>query len=457
MNLFSVINNNFFNLLSSDSNNRIYSDCLLKIYDVYEHEVSYKLPRYVIKDSILGYLRDEHISPEDEYKTTDNYASAILRKFIEASWIEEETDDTTYERQIIMTDNGIALAEFLQKLIKPPKVEYSSYIFNIYNTLNNREQWKNDPYVFAVKEVYKNAKKLSNSLKKLSTSIRAVIEKTVKEETLQSLTDNLISYCDGDFIKEYSRLVKQHNIHIYRTKIRSLLDELKSERYYEIIVAGCYCEENFSDESEAENFVDNMFNATMRFLTDDYDKIMGDIKRKINIYFALAIGRARFLINRDENTQGYIEQTMKFLIEEYGDSDDIYLPEEADNLFNLFTQEYLDIKSLRFPPNRTTIEHADESEDVTLTEEDIKSEREKQKKAAYNPYNKHLMKKYALSLMGNKQELYARDIPVKEHSDLLTVISLAAYALENGFDIEVLDGYNKYGEYVVRNFVIRRK
>ncbi len=37
MNLFNVINNNFFNPLSGESNNRIYSDVLLKIYDLFEN------------------------------------------------------------------------------------------------------------------------------------------------------------------------------------------------------------------------------------------------------------------------------------------------------------------------------------------------------------------------------------------------------------------------------------
>ena len=77
MNLFDVINSNFFNTLSGESNNRIYSDILLRIYDLFEHEVSYKLSRQAIKDTVLGYLRDEHIDPKDEYKTTDNSARAI--------------------------------------------------------------------------------------------------------------------------------------------------------------------------------------------------------------------------------------------------------------------------------------------------------------------------------------------------------------------------------------------
>lgn len=201
-----------------------------------------------------------------------------------------------------------------------------------------------------------------------------------------------------------------------------------------------------------------MFNATMRFLSDDYDKIMSDIKRKINVYLTLAIGRAHFLINHDENTQGYIEQTMKFLIEEFGDSDsDMTLPYDAGGLFNIFTQGYIDRKSLSFPKSRRAIERADASEDVHLSDEEIQQAREEQLKEAYNPYSKDLMKKYVLKLMGNNRELFARDIPVKQRSDVLTVISSAAYALENGFDIEIEDGYIENGGYVIRDFVIRRK
>ena len=52
--------------------------------------------------------------------------------------LEEEIDDATYEKQIIMTESGIALAEFLNLLEKPEKEEFSSHIYNIY--LNNYTQ-----------------------------------------------------------------------------------------------------------------------------------------------------------------------------------------------------------------------------------------------------------------------------------------------------------------------------
>lgn len=49
------------------------------------------------------------------------------------------------------------------------------------------------------------------------------------EGTLVSLTENIIAYCDGDFIREYSRLVKQQNIHLYRICITQELERLKGE------------------------------------------------------------------------------------------------------------------------------------------------------------------------------------------------------------------------------------
>ena len=115
-----------------------------------------------------------------------------------------------------MPEQGLLLAEFLIQLAKPKKEEYSGYIFNIYNTLKNEELWLENPYVNGIRSIHMNAKLLSKSLKKLSTFIRKIIEKMVNEGSLESLTENLLEYFDGSFIREYSRFTKQQNIHVYR-------------------------------------------------------------------------------------------------------------------------------------------------------------------------------------------------------------------------------------------------
>ena len=80
----------------------------------------------------------------------------MIRKFCskEVGWLEEDTDDATYEKHIMMTEQGVFLAEFLQKMMKPEWEEFSSYIFNIYNILQNPDQWEPDIYVNALRSVY---------------------------------------------------------------------------------------------------------------------------------------------------------------------------------------------------------------------------------------------------------------------------------------------------------------
>ena len=138
---------------------------------------------------------------------------------------------------------------------------------------------------------------LSKALKRLATFIRKIIERMVNEGTFESLTENIIEYCEGSFIKEYTRLTKQQNIHVYRGIIRKQLDRLQSEpEIFELLVIGCVVEEEIS-EQEAEEKVITLIQSTKRFLTDDYDRIMKDIKHKINIYLHVAVGRMRFIYN----------------------------------------------------------------------------------------------------------------------------------------------------------------
>ena len=138
-NLFDALPIGFFNCLASGSSNRIYSDCLLLIYHEYDREITYRIARSRIRDALAIYLLENHIDYLDDEMTTDrNYnqlANSVIRKFCskEVGWLEEDTDDATYEKHIMMTEQGVFLAEFLQKMMKPEWEEFSSYIFNIYN------------------------------------------------------------------------------------------------------------------------------------------------------------------------------------------------------------------------------------------------------------------------------------------------------------------------------------
>jgi hypothetical protein len=459
-----MIPTGFFNNLASGSNQRIYSDCIQLIYKEYEREISYRIPRNRIRDALAIYFLENHVElSQDEYsgdRTANDMAGAVIRKFLakEIGWLDEEIDDATYEKQIVMTENGIALAEFLNQLEKPEKEEFSSYIYNIYNTLNNADQWKENPYVNGIKNINKNARDLSKALKKLSTFIRKIIEKMIQEKTLESLTENIMEYCEGNFIREYSRLSKQQNIHIYRMFIKTKLDAMiVDEKVFNQIVEDCSQEENI-DYEQAQDVVLDMIQSTKRFLVEDYDQIMRDIKHKINVYLQIAVGRARFIRNREKDIRGNVERTMRFIMEEMEDfSMKDELPEDMDNLFTMNRHEFIDEGSIRFPRQNQPIKASVVSEIEEMTDEAIQAAKEAQQKEAYNPYSRDLMKIYLEQKMGDGRELESDELPLNSKGDMLANLSAIAYAGDNGFDVEILDGYYEVNDMILRRFRIVRE
>ena len=459
MNVFNCIPSGFFNCLASGSNQKTYADCIQIIYKEYEREISYRIPKYRIRDIIAMYFSDtrEELSEEDYNgdRTPQAMSGEVIRRFLspETGWLDEEIDDGTYEKQIIMTEQVIALAEFLIQLQKPEREEFSSYVYNIYNTLNNREQWAENGYVNGLKSIYKNARELSKSLKKLSTFIRKIIEKMIQEETLESLSMNIIEYCEGNFIKEYSRLTKQQNIHIYRGQIKKKLDEfLLDNDFIEEMILQCKKEE-FVSRNDAENIVLDMIHHTKKFLVEDYDQIMREIKHKINLYFTIAYGRIRFIRNRQNDIKGNVETVIKYIMEDMDELDmRDEVPEEISNLFLIEKHQFLDEGSVRFPPKEKTIKKVVESELEELTEEAVKEAKRLQEREAYNPYSVTLMKKYVEQCMNGRGEVTSDELPMDTKESLLANLSAVAYSKENGFNIELLDGYIETESMLLKRF-----
>ena len=464
-NVFNAIPENFFNYLASNSNQRLYSKCLRLIYEQYEREISYRIPRNQVRDALAIYLLENHVSLETDEETGPmknhtELATSILRKFCAKSvgWLEEENDDATYEKQIMITEQGLLLAEFLIQLEKPEKEEYSGYIFNIYNTFQNEELWRENPYVNGIKNIYMNAKALSKSLKKLSTFIRKIIERMVNEGSLESLTENLLEYFDGSFIREYSRLIKQQNIHVYRNYIRAKLDELRADqKLLEQLALECTAEEEL-EKKEAQEYVLDMIAATRKFLVEDYDRIMKDIKHKINVYLQVAIGRARFLRNRETDEKGNVEQTVKYIVEEMNELGwEEEVPETLQALFTFEAHSFIDAASLRYPRKQQAIRQATVSEIEEMTEEDLEKARRALEKEAYNPFSKDKMREYLKLCMNGRTVIQAEDLPMDHKEDMLAALSAVVYGDENGFDIIPLEGYLEANEMLLRRFKIVRR
>ena len=463
LNLFDVIPRGFFNNLSSQARNRIWSDCLMIIYEEYDREVSYRLPRSRIQNTLARYLLENQVDWQDpEVDDPKNYmtiAGSIIRNLCspDVRWLEEDSDENTFEKQIVMTEQGIMLAEFLLQLRQPEKDEYASYILGIYHIVTSQTIWETAPYEDGLRGIYRNAKALSKSLKKLSTFIRKIIERMASEESLKSLTDNIVEYCDGSFIREYSRLTRGQNIHLYRGDIRRKLEEIRDDLELEERMARSCAEIDHLSLEHAHLRIQEMMDSAQRFLFDDYDRIMADIRHKIYLYMQLALGRARFLQQRESSARSQVQQALRQLVSSVDESSICEeIPEDMQHLFNLHMYEYIDTRSIRFPRRFQMIRETEAVDVQEMTEEDLVRERQMQQREAHNPFSKQKMKLFLDLQMQGKDVLHTEDLPLSSQQDLLTSLSSVAYAQENGYAIVPEEGYVEADRILLRRFEVRR-
>ena len=110
-----------------------------------------------------------------------------------------------------------------------------------------------------------------------------------------------------------------------------------------------------------------------------------------------------------------------------------------------------DIRENRRRSKKTVIELEE------MTEADIEKARLAHEKEAYNPYAKEKMKEYLESVMGKNAAISSEDLPMQSKRDLLCALSAVAYSDENGYSVEVLDGYLEVNQMLLRRFDITKE
>lgn len=456
--VFDIIPADFFTILGRGNPNRVaYSEFLLKIYGLYENEISYRISRDIVRDTIAAFLLENHIEikeddvaevpGESEWNIKANF---IIRRFVVAGWLEEETDDSTLEKNIVMTDNGLSLAQFIETLKNPVRSEFSVSIYTIYNTLEHWVQGEQNPYKLILTPVYDEARKLSSALKKLATSIKKIIEGMLREGSLVSLTENIIKYCDGDFIREYSRLVQQQNIHLYREKISKRLEEFKGIGFFGALTQSVMDEDGCT-RTAAEDKVLRMLDSTRRFLHDDYNKIMKRIKDQINAYIKIAVARERILRNKGRDNRGNVEETVRYLVQNFDNDKLNKIDEEIQYLFHIHDYEFVDTSSLHYPHKNQSIQSNIEADVVEMSLEERERQKRQLQQESYNPYSKELMKKFLDGQLINGK-IDSSNLSLNDKKDVLTSMAAVTYARDNGYLIDVDEDFIESDEFKIRHW-----
>lgn len=130
------------------------------------------------------------------------------------------------------------------------------------------------------------------------------------------------------------------------------------------------------------------------------------------------------------------------------------LPDEMGALFLVDKNEFIDRGSIRFPRKAQIIRKETFADLEEMTEEDLEKARKVHEKEAYNPYSKEKMKAYLELAMGEEKSLSSDKLPMDSKRDLLCAMSATAYGEENGYSIQLKDGYVETNCMILRRFEI---
>jgi hypothetical protein len=201
-NPFDLLPASLFNLLSSQAGDlqAHYVAILLRIYKMAEFN-RFGLTREMVIAEIVDYLAHEGVegldavadvvreteeSEEDSASANEvqEYASWILRRLVEAGWLERE-QQVDYTEFIILPDYAFTLLEAFRTIQEQKPREYTGQLYTAHQLLTN----ENDDFspALALTQAYENVRQVVRGLNELNQNIRRYTDRVTRERPVAEL------------------------------------------------------------------------------------------------------------------------------------------------------------------------------------------------------------------------------------------------------------------------------
>ena len=428
-NLFSVLPNDFFKPLNSKYKDP-YADCLLAIYNSYKTEISYGVDRESVVSTLTDYFntRTDDISFDDDNsfeKDSRSKAQKTINYLKDCGWLDFE-EEKNYQQNVVLTEQAVPFIRTMNDVIKNEETEYQGLISQIHAVLQNEDLYSK-PYQFILKNVVNSTEQLVSSLKKLNISIKKHIDKQTKNKELSEIFSLFSVYNEEIVSKSLYRLKTSENIGKFRQSIKINLDKMLSEpKILKDLVEGYMEIEQETDSELAKDKIIEMI-IDVKSAFENLDKIIEDIDRKNNHYMKNAASRAKFELASGTNQEGKINAILRYLTEFSEEDESI-----PDNFFNVYVQKFVSEESIKKIPEKKTYEEVatiNETETLTAEERALKKQMLLDKQMA-RIYRKKI-EAFVLECLGEKDFIFASDIPIKNRKDFETLIYIRLFAIES--------------------------
>ncbi|WP_227765671.1 Wadjet anti-phage system protein JetA family protein [Zhaonella formicivorans] len=469
MELFAIIPERLFSLLASPLKED-YAAILFRIYDQYQM-TSFGMEREVILDIIQDYLEtrgaqpnfleslEEELAGGDGDSSLRSKAGTLLRKLEQTGWVKIEIW-ANYKQYINLPDYASKILDTLDKIRQNKQVEYQSYIYAAYTAVTSDEALR-QPHL-ALERAFEVTQELVNHLKALNHNIKRYMERMLAQDRAADiLRQHFHEYKLEVLDKAYHRLKTADNVSRYRPKIISKINEwLNDPLWVEEVVRQEVRMERQPNEEEARVETYRKLETIIQVYSG-MDELLEEIDRRNSQYASASLRQVEYLLSSGKNTEGQLLEILKFLAacqrEREFDSQNM---EDVNNVFNLFSQGFLDINSLAVPRSPAR-EHAggelqEPEEDPEVKEERLKSYLERMAKRI----TKEKVNAWILERMGNRQEIMAKELSIASIEDYIYLIYTAIFANSKKVQYKI-DQWSKeqvfsHG-FAYRDFRIKRK
>jgi hypothetical protein len=434
-NPFDLLPANLFNVLGTQSGlQRHYVAVLLRIYELAEFN-RFGLPREVVIGEIKDYLAEEgaeaaaqsKMEEEDGSVADDEggYAAWILRRLVEAGWLERE-QQADYSEYITLPDYAFTLLEAFRSIQQQKPREYTGQLYTAHQLITH--QGDDFSPALALTQAYENIRQVVRSLSELNQNIRRYTERATRNLPVAELLRLQYDDYASTLGPAYHALKTSDHVSRYRRDIVARLQEWQLDAGWLEHAAEELSTQSRLTPAQAESEISHY----MRFITnqlESLDPVLDEIDRRHTQYLRTSLRQIRHqLVSADGGFKDKLASLSRLLADLQAEEEE-WMPDEMPH-FQAAPISHPDADSLYALPQRRAPFVPGKILSPLLDSEDAQALRADTLQELGQAITPAKIRLFVARFLNGNRAIHVRDLPsdaFQEEEDIPWLIHAIAY------------------------------
>lgn len=434
--LFSVIPSAFFGPLASPGGH-VYADVLLALLaGAQRHHLplSRELAHAIITEclarpealALTGDANAEESAPEDagDVDAVQARASAILRYLTRCGWLRGETQ-SDFAQAYIIPDYAFRLLCLFQEIVRDEPPPLRGLICSIHDMLMAAVRDGNADV--RLPEAHRQTAHLLNALKQLQHNIGLHVERVLREREARDVLEHVFSSYHTEVVdRAYHRLRTTDHVSRYRPGVVAAAAQLERAGQIERAARRMFERgEESSIEDASRALLERVREVREQF--EALDRLLQAIDTRHSQFVDSAVRAIELQLAASTTTSGQLHAVLSYLLNEEAARGDEEFERVTWPLLSLFEIGFAGPESLAAPARAPVLFEPDVAEISTPSAEEEETERLKTLQHLLRAVSPERVRRYALSLLADRDSVTGGEIPLGGPEDLPILIYLRAY------------------------------